>query len=320
MAGPRRHRGAVDDWKVQWELSQGGQHVEIPAADQFTSGRFERSLTAENDHRAIDAIDYDVLPERREDHPGDEHSDVVEFCGNVYPKAPPSGFGTILSAGTAGASLAGGGYLGLAAVIANLLTSWVSTIAPITGCGQATVSYHVATPGAWRGTLTANTEVQQSSSSTTTVHDRQPWGTTVTTNSARTSIDVTDRFFFGGTDEGVDMGYVTLEGSQYTNGAATDVTVKTVSNGYNSQCFYDLTETGQSGGGWYFDVEAGGSISLYPDGKYTITFYGGMSDEEITVPGQMTRQEPSKPQAARTSTSARATGRSSRPPPWVRGR
>ena len=279
--------GAVDDWKVQWELSRGGQHVEIPARDQFASGRFERPLTAENDHRAIDAIDYDALPERREEHPGEEHSDIVEFCGHVYPKAPPSGFGTILSAGTAGASLAGGGYLGLAAVIANLLTSWVSTIAPITGCGQATVSYHVATPGSWHGTVAANTEIQDSSSSTVNEHLGAPWGTTVHTHSSRTSVDVTDRFYLGGTDDEAGMGFVSLNGRQYTNGAATDETHSTSTNRWSpSGCNYNLTEDAVSGGGWHYDTEATGSISLYSDGHYTISFYSRAPEEQLSVPGE----------------------------------
>jgi hypothetical protein len=148
----------------------------------------------------------------------------------------------------------------------------------------------VATPGSWRGVVTANTEVQESSSSTTRENRGPPVGITVGTYSARTSIDVTDRFFLGGTDEQVGMGYVALDGRQYTNGAAVDESVETISNGANSSCFYDFVKTGQSSGGWYFESDAFGSISLYPDGRYTISFNGGGWDEEIVVPGQLTSE------------------------------
>jgi hypothetical protein len=284
--------GAVDDWKVQWELRQGGQHVEIPAGDQFASGRLERSLTAENDHRAVDAIDYDVKPERREDHPGDEHTDTVEWCGNVYPKAPPSGFGTILSAGTAGASLAGGGYLGLTAVIANLLTSWVSTIAPLTGCGQATVSFHVATPGSWRGTVTVNTELQESITSSSSTYDPGTRITTIGTTSSRTSIDVTDRYFVGGDDDPSGMGYAALDGRAYTNGAGVYEEGSAIIDGWSYTCGkYDKVDSEQSGGGWNFDGEGSVSIGLYPDGKYTLDIYSRAEPgQEVVLPGEHTSQ------------------------------
>ena len=279
--------GAVDAWKVQWELTRGGRHVEIPARDQFASGRFERSLTAENDHRGIDAIDYDVLPERREDHPGDEHTDTVEFCGHVYAKAPPNGFKTILAAETAGEALAGGGYLGLVAVIANLLTSWVSTIAPLTGCGQATVSYHVPTPGTWRGTVTAETEMHDSSSSAAT----RDGGLVVYADSARTSIEVTDRFYFGGTALEDHVGQVGLDGRQYTHGA--QVIERHVTESYRQRpdappggCGYDVTEDDVAGGHWYLDTEATGLISLDGDGHYEIHFNGAGFVEPPMVPSE----------------------------------
>jgi hypothetical protein len=286
---------AIDGWRVGWKLRQGSEHVRFNAREEFwgpgaVPGRQEKPISRVSDHAGNDILSYQVLPERREDHPGTQLEAPVELCAEVFPKAPPSGFSTILSAGTAGASLASGGYLGLIAVIANLLTSWVSSVSSIEGCGHATVSYHVATPGAWHGTVTANTELQQSSSFTTTKYDRQPWGNTVTTYSQRLSVDVTDRFFLGGTDEQVGMGYVSLSGQQYTNGAMTDETDETRINDHNSQCFYDLREHGLSQGGWYYDVEASGSISLYPDGRYTISFYGSGPDDEIVVPGEFTRQ------------------------------
>jgi hypothetical protein len=284
---------ALDGWQVGWSIRQGAEHVQIPTRDQFwgpgaVPGRLEKPISRVNDHRGYDILGYEVLTERREDHPGTEMEAPVELCAQIYPKAPPGGFGTILSAGTAGASMAGGSYLGLVAVIANLLTAWVSSVHGIDACGQATVSYHIATPGTWRGVVTANTEVQESSSSTTRENRGPPVGITVSTYSTRTSIDVTDRFFLGGTDEQVAMGYVALDGRQYTNGAMTAETVETVSNGANSSCFYDKNETGRSAGGWFFEVDASGSISLYPDGRYTISFFGSNSDDEIVVPGELT--------------------------------
>jgi hypothetical protein len=105
---------------------------------------------------------------------------------------------------------------------------------------------------------------------------------------SRTSVDVTDRFHLGGTDEQVDMGYVALDGHQYTNGAATVEDHETVTNAWNisGSCNYNLNQDDVYAGGWYFDAEAYGNISLYPDGRHTISFYGDEGDDDITVPGE----------------------------------
>ncbi len=287
---------AIDGWSVGWTIRQGSDHVRFNAREEFwgpgaVPGRQEKPISRVNDHSGNDILGYEVLPERREDHPGTEMSQSVELCAEVYPKAPPNGFSTILSAGTAGASLAGGGSLGLVAVIANLLTAWVSTVVPIKGCGHATVSYHIVMPGAWHGTVTANTEVQESSTSTVSEYVGPNWGTTVSTHSARTSIDVWDRFYLGGTDEQIDMGYIALDGRQYTNGAATDESHGKTLNGVSGTgCTYNLTEDTAAGGGWFFDVEASGTINLFSDGRYTISFYGRESEDEVVIPGKYAKE------------------------------
>ena len=108
---------AISAWSVGWTINQGSEHVRFNAREEFwgpgaVPGRQEKPLSRVNDHMGNDILGYEVLAERRENHPGDEVREPVQLCANVYPKAPPSGFGTILSAGTAGASLAGGSYLG----------------------------------------------------------------------------------------------------------------------------------------------------------------------------------------------------------------
>ena len=287
---------AISAWSVGWTINKGSEHVRFNAREEFwgpgaVPGRQEKPLSRVNDHMGNDILGYEVLAERRENHPGTEMQDPVQLCAHVYPKAPPSGFGTILSAGSAGASLAGGSYLGLVGVIASLLTGWVSTVVPIKACGDATVSYHVPQAGEWTGTLTANTEVHESSSGTVNEHLGPPWGTTVHTHTSQMSLDVTDRFFLGGTEDPPGMGYVALEGRQYTQGAVTDSIVSSSVNRWSpSGCGYDLQETAQSGGGWYFDLDAGATLTLYADGKYTISWYGSEPEEEIFVPGQSDRQ------------------------------
>ncbi|HEY6608875.1 MAG TPA: hypothetical protein VI277_06735 [Candidatus Limnocylindria bacterium] len=281
---------AVDGWKVQWRTAQGQRHVQW-AQGQFASGRLEHSLVSVNDHSGNDTVAYEVLPERREDHPGNEVSETVELCADVYPKEPPSGLGTILSAGTAGQSLAGGSVVGLAAVVARLLTSWVSTIAPISACAQSTVSFHVAVPGEWRGTITANTEVQESIESTVSTTDDYFGITTVTTRSTRTSIDVTDRFFVGGTEDPPGMGFVSLSGRQYTQGAGTKEEGSATVNAWNNTCGeYDSVVTVQAGGGWSFEEDTTASISLYPDGTYQINWSASGWDRDVVLPGESASQ------------------------------
>ncbi len=254
-------------------------------------GRQEKPISRLNDHSGNDILGYEVLPERREDHPGTEMTAPVELCAEVYPKAPPGGFSTILSAGTAGASLASGSYLGLVGVIAGLLTAWVSAVHGIEGCGLATVSYHIPTPGNWRGTITANTERQESTTSTVSENQGPPWGTTVHNSSSRISVDVTDRFYLGGIDDESGMGYVALEGRQYTNGAAVEESSHAGNNVWSpSGCGYDITEESNSGGGWYFDTEGSATISLYSDGRYTISFYASSPEDEVIVPGERVTQ------------------------------
>ena len=81
------------------------------------------------------------------------------------------------------------------------------------------------------------------------------------------------------------------EGHQYTQGAVTDSIVSSSINRWSpSGCGYDVHETAQSGGGWYFDLDAGATLTLYADGKYTIGLYGSEPGEEIFVPGQSDRQ------------------------------
>jgi hypothetical protein len=198
-------------------------------------------------------------------------------------------FGTILSAGAAGSSLAGGGYLSLVSVIVGLLTSWVSTVVPITDCGQATVSYHVRTPGTWRGTVTAETEVRELISTATSgqSHVAIRW---TSNRTEQTSITVTDRLHLGGSDDAHSLGYIRLEGHQYTQGFASRQVDTTVTNASASCGVYDYTETESSGGSWYFDAESGGGITLYPDGRYTIDWYARATDEDVVVPGEKSKQ------------------------------
>jgi hypothetical protein len=175
--------------------------------------------------------------------------------------------------------------LGIVAVVARLLTSWVSTVVGIEACGQATVSYHVATPGDWRGTVTINTEVQESMSSTITTTDNGV--TTVTTRDVRTSADVTDVFYLGGTEDATVSGYVGLGGRGYTHGAAVSEEGSATVNAVNYSCgTYDRIISVQSGGGWSFDGDASGNVSLYPGGKYTVSWTSLASRQDVELPGE----------------------------------
>jgi hypothetical protein len=280
---------AVSAWKVQWDFSKVGGHVEIPTRDQFQSGRFERSLTPESDHSGVDAIEYSVLPERREDHPGTEVSEPVEFCAFVFAKEPPGGVGTILSAGGAGASLAGGAYLGLVAVIAKLLTSWIATVVGQKGCATATVSYHIPMPGAWHGTITVNTESHEQSSSTQTIENGPPRGTTTIVRSESQNADVTDIYYVSGDEQEVGTPYIPLMGYLFTSGAASITQIGTFTNAWtHGGCGYDKTETWQAGGGWSNRDEAFVGIDLGADGSYRISASGSGSKPDVEVPGSFT--------------------------------
>jgi hypothetical protein len=288
---------AIDGWQVGWSIRQGSQHVQINAREQFwgpgaVPGRQEKPLSRVNDHSGNDRLSYEVLPERREDHPGTEMREPVQVCAAVYPKAPPSGIGTILSAGTAGASLAGGSYFGLVGVITSLLTAWISTVHGIEGCGVATVSFHVPTPGTWHGTVTVNTELQESFSTSSRTYDPGTRITTLGTHSERTSIDVYDRFFVGGDDDPSGMGYAALDGRVYTNGAGTHEEGSSLIDDWSYTCGkFDKVDSERSGGGWYFDGEGSVSVGLYPDGKYTLDIYSRAEPgEEILLPGEHTSE------------------------------
>lgn len=277
---------AVESWKVQWSLRQGGAHVQLPARDQFTSGRLERPLTKESDHSGVDAIDYEVLPEKREYHPGTEQTAPVTFCAEVFAKEPPGGFGTILSAGGAGASLAGGAYLGLIAVVAKLLTSWISTVSGKEACGEATVSYHIPMPGEWTGKITVNTEVHESSQATQTQQNGPGQGVTVSNTSSSRSIDVTDELYVFGTDAAAGDPYVPLEARQFTHGAGSETRSNVRTNEYNSGCNYDISSVTSSGGGWSFDSDARVTVSLGSDGRYTISWSGDGQSRDFNLPGE----------------------------------
>lgn len=288
---------AIDGWQVGWSIRQGARHVQINAREQFwgpgaVPGRQEKPLSRVNDHSGNDRLSYEVLPERREDHPGTEMREPVQVCAAVYPKAPPSGIGTILSAGTAGASMAGGSYFGLVGVITSLLTAWISTIHGITGCGVATVSFHIPTPGTWHGTVTVNTELQESFSTTSRTYDPGTRITTLGTHSERTSIDVYDRFFVGGDDDPSGMGYAALDGRVYTNGAGTHEEGSSLIDDWSYTCGkFDKVESENSAGGWYFDGEGSVSIGLYPDGTYTLDIHSRAEPgEEIVLPGEHTTE------------------------------
>lgn len=274
---------ALADWKVEWELTRGSQHVEIPARDQFTSGRMERPLTRTSDHTALDAITYDVLPERREDHPGTEQTDTVEFCAHVHPKEPPNGLKDLLSVGGVVLATATRGYSALVNVISNLLAGWVRTVVAKSDCGQASVSFHVPLPGKWNGTITAATESSQSGSSAVTE------GTATYTRDWHTSIWVRDVIYVGGADDGYATGFVYLNGRQYTSGNGTDGYAEAGTN-VPRGCAHDVIEQAESGGTWGFDGQAGANITLYPDGRYTITWDTAQPAEDIFLPGQTVTQ------------------------------
>lgn len=275
---------AMAAWKVQWELSRGGAHVEIPTRDQFASGRFERSLRRASDHTAIDAITYNVRPERGEDHPGQEKTDTIEFCAHVYPKAPPSGFGTLQSAVGAGTALAGGAYSGLVAAIASLLMSWVTTVASIDDCGQATVSWHVPRPGTWHGTITATTTVSESASG---VEHIDPDG--VVTWASRTSINVVDRFYVSGNEDIPGSPFLMLAARQYTNGIGVDESTSVGTN-IPRGCRHDFTNVQSSSGSWGFDADSTVTVMLNPDGTYLLSWSVGHPPEEVVLHGEENNQ------------------------------
>ncbi len=288
---------AIDGWQVGWSIRQGSQHVQINAREQFwgpgaVPGRQEKPLSRVNDHSGNDRLSYEVLPERREDHPGTELREPVQVCAAVYPKAPPSGIGTILSAGTAGASMAGGSYFGLVGAITGLLTAWISAVHGITGCGLATVGFHIPTPGTWHGTVTVNTELQESFSSSGRIYDPGTRITTLSTHSERTSIDVYDRYFVGGDDDPSGMGYAALDGRVYTSGAGTHEEGTSLIDDWSYTCGkFDKVESEHSAGGWHFDGDGSVSIGLYPDGMYTLDIYSRAEpSEEIVLPGEHTTE------------------------------
>jgi hypothetical protein len=288
---------AIDGWQVGWSIRLGSQHVQISAREQFwgpgaVPGRQEKPLSRVNEHSGSDTLRYEVLPERREDHPGTEMHEPVQVCAEVYPKAPPSGIGTILSAGTAGASMASGSYFGLVGVITSLLTGWISTIHGITGCGLATVGFHIPTPGTWHGTITVNTELQESFSSSGRIYDPGTRITTLSTHSERTSIDVYDRYFVGGDDDPSGMGYAALDGRVYTSGAGTHEEGTSLIDDWSYTCGkFDKVESEHSAGGWHFDGDGSVSIGLYPDGMYTLDIYSRAEpSEEIVLPGEHTTE------------------------------
>lgn len=274
---------ALADWKVEWELTRGSQHVEIPARDQFSSGRLERPLTRTSDHTALDAITYDVLPERREDHPGTQQTDTVEFCAHVHPKEPPNGLKDLLSVGGVVIAVGTKGYSALVGVISNLLSGWVRTVVAKSDCGQASVSYHVPQPGTWKGTIIAATESSQSGSSTITE------GTATYTRDWHTSIWVRDVIYVGGPDDAYGSGFVLLDGRQYTSGNGTDGYAEAGTN-VPGGCLHDVVEQAESGGTWGFDGQAGVNIILYSDGRYTIAWDTAQPPEDIVLSGQTVTQ------------------------------
>jgi hypothetical protein len=280
---------AMAGWKVQWRLTKGGGRVQIPARDQFTSGRLERSLTPESDHQAVDAIDYEVLPEKRENHPGDELTEQVEFCAEVFAKEPPGG-GSIVGAGFAGVSLAGGGYAGLLAAVAKLITGWVATLQGIKACGQATVSYHKPLPGEWKGKITVNTYRHEDVSSTITEVLGPPWGTTVTTGRSEVTVDATSQYLFAGKDKDVGASQIPMPATAFTHGAASFESSSQTRNAWtHSGCNYDKVETSSTGGGWSDEGSASVSITLSNDGTYWISV-SGHSPPDVILEGLRTTQ------------------------------
>jgi hypothetical protein len=260
----------MQGWKVQWRLTRGGSRVQIPAGDQFTSGRLERTLTPASDHSGVDAIIYEVLPEKKENHPGDELTEPVEFCAEVFAKDPP-GEGTVIGAGFAGVSLAGEAYAGLVAAVAKLLTAWVAAVQGAKGCGQATVSYHVPMPGTWKGTITVNTYVHTSDTSTEVEALGEPFGTTTTTSHDEQTIDVTGRYFVSGNDKDVGATQVPLAAQLFTSGVAWYSFDSVTKNAWtHGGCNYDKTEGSDIGGSWADNGKANVGITFSNDGSYWI--------------------------------------------------
>lgn len=276
---------AMSGWSVQWELSKGGSiHAEIPTRDQFQLGRLERRLTPSSDHTATDAIIYNVLPERREDHPGQEKTDVVELCAHVFPKEPPNGLKEVVSGAGVIAGLATGGYSALVGVIASLLTGWIKTVVSIDDCGQATVSFHVPQAATWHGTITATTTVYESAAGVERV---EPGG--VVTSSSRTLITATDRFSVSGNEDFPGSPFLLLQARQYTNGTGSDESTAVGTN-IPRGCLHDFTNVQSSSGSWGFDADSTVTVMLDPDGSYLLSWSVAQPPEEVVLHGEEDNQ------------------------------
>jgi hypothetical protein len=277
---------ATASWRARWDIVRGSPEHAYFAAGAFdvngtTAGNNTRPLKPQGDHKGQDSVPISITAERQRDHPGTQVERPVRVCAWVQTVAPPN-IQLILNAGIAGSPL--GGASSLAAVIADLLTSWWQFSHEIKACGEMTVSFHVPKPGTWHGTITVNTEVQQHSASS--VVEPLPLGKRdVTTGSTRTSADVTDEFFVAGNDPVAGSPFVQLQARQYTHGVWHYVS-ESYRDGYDGTgCHGGNLKKGDYFGTWSFDADTTASILIDASGHYSVNWNAQAPPAEVTAPG-----------------------------------
>jgi hypothetical protein len=275
----------VKSWVVRWEVTSGLGHVLIPASQLvgpgITTQRLERPLKKKDDHSGEDTLTIAVQPEREADHPGREVREPVRICAKVVPREPAGGFKTLISAGFAGVSMAGGTSIqsALVTTIASLLAAWYREVAEIEACEVVNVLFHRPDPGVWRGRIRVEMEKRVDFSSVVREgYDPTTGGPRmVTTEYDQQQVDVTDTFYVSGGEPLPGETSTDLEIHQVTHGIARYRSGQEREGWLHQPCRISEVRENDHYGTWHLTADVRGSLQV-GSGGVTINWNASQGD------------------------------------------